>query len=187
MIGDLAFLHQSGLAEKIIKKAQQGCGIVGICGGYQILGDVIKDPYSIESDGEDVSGLGLLNIETTLAKEKTLTRKNGKHLPSGTAIHGYEIHHGLSSGISSPLLQFDDRTSCGSSHGQLPIWGSYLHGIFDADVFRRWYIDNLRQKRGLNRLEKVQAPYNLEHAFDTLADVVRENIDLNTGHYFSAM
>ena len=156
-----------------------GCGIVGICGGYQILGKIIRDPYGIESDNQVIQGLGLLNIETTLAKDKTLTRKSGKHLPSGTAVHGYEIHHGLSSGISSPLLHFDDDTTCGTCHGELHIWGSYLHGIFDADDFRRWYIDNLRQKIGLNRLNKIQAPYNLEHAFDTLADIVRENIDMD--------
>ncbi len=179
VIGDLTFLHRTGLAETIIKKAQLGCGIVGICGGYQILGKIIRDPHGIESDSKHIQGLGLLNIETTLAKEKTLTRKCGIHLPSGTGVHGYEIHHGLSSGISSPLLQFDDNTTCGTSHGEMHIWGSYLHGIFDADDFRRWYIDNLRQKIGLNRLDKIQAPYNLEHAFDALADIVRENIDMD--------
>jgi cobyric acid synthase CobQ/L-threonine-O-3-phosphate decarboxylase len=179
VIGDLTFLRRSGLAETIIKKAQLGCGIVGICGGYQILGKIIRDPHSIESDNGQIQGLGILDIETTLAKEKTLTRKSGRHLPSGAPVHGYEIHHGISNGITSPLLQFDDNTTCGTSHGELHIWGSYLHGIFDADDFRRWYIDNLRQKIGLSRLEKIQAPYNLERAFDTLADIVRENIDMD--------
>ena len=179
VIGDLTFLHTTGLAEIIKEKAQQGTEIVGICGGYQILGKTIKDPHCIESDGEEIQGLALLDIETMLAREKTLTRKQGKHLPSGTAVHGYEIHHGLSSGVTKPLLQFDDNTVCGTFHADYHIWGAYLHGIFDADVFRRWFIDNLRQKKGLDRLEKIQAPYNLEDAFDTLADTVRDNIDLD--------
>lgn len=178
VIGDLQFLQKTGLADKIKILAEKGCEIVGICGGYQILGKTIQDPYKIESDQDSVAALGLLPIETTLARDKTLTRQNGTHLPSGNHIYGYEIHHGLSSGITDPLLRFDDGNLCGRCHTRLPIWGAYLHGIFDADKFRRWFIDNLRESKALSRLETIVAPYNLEHAFDQLADVVRQGVDM---------
>ncbi|MDJ0624661.1 MAG: cobyric acid synthase [Desulfocapsaceae bacterium] len=178
VIGDLQFLQDTGLADRIKNLAENGSEIVGICGGYQILGKTIKDPYKIESDQDSVSALGLLAIETTLERDKTLTRQKGTHLPSGNNIHGYEIHHGLSSGITEPLLRFNNNDCCGTRHTRLPIWGAYLHGIFDADSFRRWFIDNLRQKNGLDRVESVVAPYNLEHAFDQLADTVRQSLDM---------
>ena len=178
VIGDLLFLQKSGLADKIVHLAENGCELVGVCGGYQILGKTIQDPLQIESDQGSISALGLLPIDTVLARDKTLTRKQGIHIPSGNHIHGYEIHHGLSSGITDSLLRFDDETFCGTHHSRLPIWGAYLHGIFDADHFRRWFIDNLREKKGLSRLDKIIAPYDLELAFDRLADTVRQGLDM---------
>lgn len=179
VIGDLLFLQQSGLDELVITMADKGVEIVGICGGYQILGKTINDPLQIESDQGSIAALGLLSIETVLARDKTLTRQKGIHILSGCDIHGYEIHHGISSGSGDPVLRFKNATSCGSSHGHLPIWGAYLHGIFDGDQFRRWFIDSLRQKKGLSRLEKVVAPYNLEDAFERLAETVRKNLDMD--------
>ncbi|MEE4241248.1 MAG: cobyric acid synthase [Desulfopila sp.] len=180
VMGDLEYLKDSGLGRVIEKFALSGCEIVGICGGYQILGKTVTDPYSIESDNGAKEGLGLLDIETALAAEKTLIRREGRHLLSNIAIHGYEIHHGLSGGSLTSLFQFTDGSTCGASHSSLPIWGAYLHGIFDSDMFRRWFIDNLREKAGMRRVEKIMAPYDLESAFDNLAAVVRKSIDIDT-------
>lgn len=179
VVGDLAFLQRTGLNDAIVKNAANGVEIVGICGGYQILGQTIHDPYRIESDARSVSALRLLPLDTTLARHKTLTRKTGRHLATGLDVHGYEIHHGLSSGVTTPLLTFDDGTNCGTSHESLAIWGAYLHGIFDADIFRRSFIDGLRKRKGLEGLGRIAAPYNLERAFDTLAEVVRKSIDMD--------
>jgi cobyric acid synthase CobQ len=179
VVGDLVFLQQTGLDDAIVQKAANGVEIVGICGGYQMLGQTIHDPYRIESDARSVSALRLVPVDTTLARHKTLTRKAGKHLPTGLDVHGYEIHHGLSSGVTKPLLKFDDGTNCGTCHDSLAIWGAYLHGIFDADIFRRSFIDKLRKRKGLEGLGRIAAPYNLERAFDTLADVVRKSIDMD--------
>ncbi|CAG0907997.1 unnamed protein product [Cyprideis torosa] len=177
VIGDLQFLKESGLAAKICD-LKDHAEIVGICGGYMMLGLRVADPHHIESEGGVYASLGLLDIETELAREKTLVRKEGMHSASGLNVHGYEIHHGISKGGGSPVLLFTDGSGCGAEHPVLPLWGSYLHGLFDSDTFRRWFIDKLRRKKGLAALGRVVAPYNLEMAFDTLADIVEESCDM---------
>ncbi|MFT5698604.1 MAG: adenosylcobyric acid synthase [Desulforhopalus sp.] len=182
VINDLEFLRQTGLLDLIIKQYEKGVEVVGICGGYQMLGQSIKDPDHMESSlyGETgVTGMGLLEMDTILAKEKNLTRKSGTHLRSGQEVFGYEIHHGVSTGSGNHVLQFSDQTTCGTSGKGAKIWGAYLHGIFDSDLFRRWFIDNLRVEKGLQPLGKVVAPYDLESSFDHLADVVRDAIDVS--------
>lgn len=180
VIGDLTYLRTSGLDKKIVKLAEQGVETVGICGGYQILGNTIRDPHAIESDIEQVEALGLIHIETHLARDKTLVRREGKHIASGHPVFGYEIHHGLSQVNQAPLFEYSDSSTCGAENQHLAIWGSYLHGIFDSDSFRRWFIDTLRERKGIGRLDRIVAPYNLEQAYDLLADTVRETVDLDT-------
>ncbi len=179
VIGDLAALRESAIADTVCALARSGCEIVGICGGYQMLGSKIEDPHFIESDRSQTDGLGLLEMTTVLEPVKSLTRQQGIHQPSGLEIHGYEIHHGLSSSGLEPLLRFVDNKVCGSMSENGRIWGSYLHGIFDADLFRRWFIDTLRKRKGLSPLKQIQASYDLEPAFDRLADIVRENVDMD--------
>lgn len=179
VIHDLKFLLQGGFVSKIEECIAAGGELIGICGGYQMLGTTIDDPYHIESTDGLIRGLGFLNMDTVIEKSKQLTRKKGTHSPSGQQIFGYEIHHGVSSLASKPLLHFDDGTSCGSNDRSGKIWGSYLHGVFDGDEFRRWYIDKLRAQAGLQPIGSILAPYNLEIAFDRLADCVRENINMD--------
>lgn len=180
VIHDLHFLLQGGFVPKIDACLASGGEVVGVCGGYQMLGTVIKDPHQIESADGQINGLGFLNMETVIEESKRLTRKRGTHLQSRTEIYGYEIHHGVSSLSSQPLLSFDDGTTCGTFDRSGKIWGSYLHGIFDCDEFRRWYIDRLRVQAGLLPVGVILAPYDLEIAFDRLADCVRENIDMDS-------
>ncbi len=129
-------------------------------------------------DGQ-LSGLGYLDMETVIELDKNLTRKSGVHQLSGKKIFGYEIHHGISSMAQIPVLRFDDGTFCGQMERSGKIWGCYLHGIFDSDEFRRWFIDRLRERAGLQPVGEILAPYNLEIAFDRLAACVRENIDMD--------
>lgn len=179
VIHDLLFLQSEGLDEAIIKNIRDGCETVGICGGYQMLGNTIRDPHQIESVTGEIQGLNCLNLTTVISKSKRLTRVNGVHKSSGARIFGYEIHHGVSTESGRPLFVFDDDSTCGTADETGKIWGCYLHGVFDSDEFRRWFIDGLRSKAGLQPIGKIIAPYDLETAFDRLADCVRDNLDID--------
>lgn len=182
VVHDLLFLSESGLLDGIRRQHEKGVEIIGICGGYQMLGKSIKDPHLMESSVSSergVAGMGLLSMETILEKEKYLTRKSGVHNRSGHEIFGYEIHHGVSTITENPVLQFSDNSACGTAGVGDKVWGAYLHGIFDSDSFRRWFIDTLRIEKGLHPLGKIVAPYDLETSFDRLADVVRDAIDVS--------
>jgi len=182
VIGDLGALRANGMAEKILRLAHSGrTEIVGICGGLQILGAEIADPFGIESvSGRSLPGLGLLPVRTTLAREKTLTRVTARHTGSGHTVQGYEIHHGLTDGGNvAPSIQREDGATIGfGAEGGLA-WGTYLHGIFDADGFRRWFIDRLRSRRGLAPLGRIAAVYDLEPAFERLAATVRRSLNMD--------
>lgn len=177
--GDLKTIEKRGLFQALTKLADQGCVIVGICGGYQMLGRKMSDPHNIETDNESIQGLGLLDIETVLHPEKTLRKQEGTHIRSGLTIFGYEIHHGITDARLNPVLRFDNGQTCGCQSMNGSIWGVYLHGIFDADLYRRWFIDDLREKKNLPKKAQVLAPYDLEKSLDELADVVRSCFDMN--------
>jgi cobyric acid synthase CobQ/L-threonine-O-3-phosphate decarboxylase len=181
VIEDLCYLQQTGLDRKIIDLAARGkTEVIGICGGFQILGRQIADPHGIESGGKTIAGLGLLPVVTILEKEKVLTRVNATHLPSGLPLQGYEIHHGQTDGANLiPVVQRQDGETIGGGVEGGSIWGTYLHGFFDADETRRWFIDQLRVKRGLPALEAVRAVYDLQPALDRLADTVRRSLRIN--------
>jgi cobyric acid synthase CobQ/L-threonine-O-3-phosphate decarboxylase len=181
VIGDLDYLRQSGLDRKIIAMSDAGrTEVVGICGGFQMLGQKIDDPYEIESKRLTLQGLGLLPITTMMAQEKTLERTEGTHLPSGLKIRGYEIHHGQTEGTPLiPLVIRKDGQIIGAGREEDRIWGTYLHGIFDADEFRRWFIDRLRVRRNLPAMGKVCAIYDLEPAYERLAEVVRRSLKMD--------
>ena len=151
VIGDLEYLRGNGIAAKIEALANNGnTEVIGICGGFQMIGSAIADPHGLESDRKAIPALGFLKLTTVLASEKTLTRVSADHLESGLAVHGYEIHHGQSeSSELGPLVKKQDGSFDGAISAEGKIWGTYLHGIFDADEFRRWFIDHLRRRRGL--------------------------------------
>jgi cobyric acid synthase CobQ len=181
VIGDLDYLRQSGLDRKIIALSGEGrTEIVGICGGFQMLGERIDDPYEIESKRLTLQGLGLLPIATVMAREKTLVRAEGIHLASGLKIRGYEIHHGHTEGTPLiPLVLRKDGQIIGAGREDARIWGTYLHGIFDADEFRRWFVDRMRVQRNLPVMGKVCAVYDLEPAYERLAEVVRRSLKMD--------
>jgi cobyric acid synthase CobQ/L-threonine-O-3-phosphate decarboxylase len=180
VIGDLKHLRQHGFDDAIHKLARNSkTEVVGVCGGYQMLGSAISDPHGIESAGQTTHGLALLPLSTVLEREKILRRVSAKHAPSGLTVHGYEIHHGQSGGDGlQPLVFRDDGEMIGASAPNSLVWGTYLHGLFDADEFRRWFLDRLRVRRGFSPLGKVCATYDLEPAFDRLAEVVRKSLNV---------
>jgi adenosylcobyric acid synthase len=176
----LPALAGRGLGARIVALAAAGTPVVGICGGLQILGREVRDPYGLEGPaGGAVSGLGLLPVSNVLEREKTLTRTEGRHAASGLTVRGYEIHHGRLSGEGwEPCIERADGETVGVASPEGTVWGTYLHGIFDDDEFRRWFVDSLRVRRGLAPIGRPVVVYDLEHAFDRLAEAVRGSIDL---------
>jgi cobyric acid synthase len=114
-----------------------------------------------------------------LALEKTLTRFTGVHRESGLPVFGYEIHHGVTeSGKLRPLLNNERGGIDGAISDDGKVWGAYVHGIFDADEFRRTFIDGLRVRRGLKPLGAILNQFNMEPALDRLAETVRVSLNM---------
>ncbi len=178
-IGDLEYLKNRGIDSKLRELADKGTEVVGICGGFQMLGGGISDPHGLESGGKAFEGLRFLDVTTLLAPEKTLTRVSGLHVESNLTVRGYEIHHGQSEcGATRPIVELERGGTDGAKSLDGRTWGTYLHGIFDADEFRRWFIDKLRKRRGLKPKGKVCSVYDLEPALDRLAESVRSSLEI---------
>jgi cobyric acid synthase CobQ/L-threonine-O-3-phosphate decarboxylase len=176
--GDLAALARAGFVEALHGYAAAGGILVGICGGYQMLGETIRDPHRLETNNEAVAGLGLLAGTSVLQSGKILRRRTGTHLLANLPVSGYEIHHGVTENHLKPVLSFPDGSKCGGSDDTGRIWGVYLHGLFDEDLFRRWFVDRLRLAKGLPAMNRVLAPYDLDKNLDELAATVRSCFSL---------
>lgn len=176
VISDMKFLNDSGLTQELKVHAGK-IPLIGICGGMQILGGRISDPHNIESGG-DISGLGLLPLTTVFAKKKTLQKTIATHKTSNLQVEGYEIHHGVTDfSHAQALTTRSDGVTVGV--GDDNIWGTYIHGVFDRDEFRRWFIDSLRVRNNLPKIEKVIYSYDLSSAFDRLADTLRDSLPID--------
>jgi cobyric acid synthase len=115
-----------------------------------------------------------------MAPEKTLVRTKARHTLSGLDVVGYEIHHGQTHANGcTPFLVADGGGIVGVSGDNPRVWGTYLHGVFDADAFRRWFIDRLRARRGWPPAEGDVASYDIEPALDRLAEVVRASLRID--------
>lgn len=181
VISDLKFLEKTGLGAKIQRMAKEGrCRIIGICGGYQILGSIVEDPLHVESDSLSHPGLGLLDVRTVLEKEKNLTQIKARHIKSGEIVEGYEIHHGVTfSNEKLRMIEVGGSGDSGSESRCGNISGVYMHDFFDSDRFRRWFINSLRIKKGLLPLDEIRAYESLvEKELDRLADIVRASVDI---------
>ena len=142
--GDLTQLRVQGWDIDIAAHVRRGGSVLGICGGYQMLGRVVRDPVGIEGPAGQTLGLGLLDVETVMTPDKRLTLTTATHLASGAPMRGYEIHIGETSGPGR-LRPFAEVAGAGegavSSDGR--IMGSYLHGMFAGDTFRRAFLAQL--------------------------------------------
>jgi cobyric acid synthase len=179
VMADAVYLHQHGWDVAVHAVTGRGVEIVGICGGYQLLGQKISDPHDLESSARSVAGLGLLSGYTTLEVDKTLRRAVARYLPTDHTVHGYEIHHGRTFGNADvPVLERDDGTVIGNSDRSGLIWGTYLHGLFDDDGFRRHFVNRARLRVGLAPIE-AGVSYDIEPAIQRFADAVRASVDVD--------
>jgi adenosylcobyric acid synthase len=185
-VKDLLYLKEKGLDKSLWRAYSKGVEIIGICGGYQILGRKLFDPYCVESECKEIDGIGLLNIETTFQKEKVTAQVNAEPIhtfPTSQVLKGYEIHMGVSSGDIGLFRierqgRFCENVIDGSINGNC--WGTYIHGIFENDSFRRAIINNIRKNKGLPLLDSsVKYLEIMDRAIDNLTHVVEENVDIN--------
>jgi adenosylcobyric acid synthase len=194
-IPDLEFLRASGFVRAIHDYHAAGGRVVGICGGYQMLGRRIADPDGVESEREEAEGLGLLDVETVLASCKQTHQAEGVPLPAAAAaglagleqVSGYEIHMGETTfgPLARPLLRLTRRSGRGISleEGAVSpdgrVWGSYLHGLFDDESTRRALLASLRGERIPSPFPAPRPP-SLEAELDRLADHLERHLDLAT-------
>jgi adenosylcobyric acid synthase len=188
-IADLIAIQKIGLAEQIRSYVAAGGTVLGICGGYQMLGKHLADPEGIEGQEGRYKGLEMLPIRTVITGTKIARQRQvtSNYPLAGLPVSGYEIHQGRTQpveperGSSDSLCKplFDD-TTLGMVDGNQAVWGTYLHGIFDNGPWRRAWLNRLRQQRGLKALPTGIANHreNREIVLDQIADVVGKNLDL---------
>ncbi|WP_076512383.1 cobyric acid synthase [Priestia flexa] len=176
---DAKYLYETGLAEAILTKKNK-VDIAGICGGYQILGEVISDPNEVESTQKSVKGLGLLPIETVMKTKKRTERVTGRAIlhDESYQIEGYEIHMGETTS-TKPTVHFAELNGIkeGAVFGR--VIGTYIHDVFQNDGFRRAYLNDIRQQKGLVPIKKTfNSRARKEGSFQKLAAHVRKAIDM---------
>lgn len=191
-IADLTYLWRSGLAEGIIQQTKSGTPLVGICGGFQMLGKEIRDPDGVESEEGSVAGLGLLDTITVFQPLKTTCQVRAKIRSNqglfeglqGEEVAGYEIHMGQTIGNhTSPLFLITKRAGgqAGYIDGVIAdgglTFGTYLHGLFDNTNFRHAFLSKLRQLKGLSLTPRPPIP-SRQQQYDSLADIVRRSLNL---------
>jgi adenosylcobyric acid synthase len=182
-LADLAWLRQSGLETLIKKHASNGNLVIGICGGYQMLGGKIRDEFNVEHGGTLI-GLELLNHTTTLNDEKITTKTTSKTCNisgdfaklSNVEVTGYEIHCGVTEHDEKALF---GNSALGCYKGN--VMGTYLHGIFENDKFRKIFIDLLFERKGISQQSVGILDYQQykETQYDLLADVIRNNLNMD--------
>lgn len=192
---DLLYLKHHGYADEIKELADRGTPVIGICGGYQMLGEKVCDPLHVESDKDEVTGLGLLPYITTMQGEKNTYQVefNCKNLPfldmnfSAENLKGYEIHIGetVLTGSAQSLFNIVRRSNApvdlqdGFINDKHHVFGTYCHGVFDNDHLRRAVINALRKRKGLLPLDvKFKYREYKEAEFDRLAAIVRKHFDM---------
>jgi adenosylcobyric acid synthase len=176
-VDDLAWLRRTGLAAALTARAAAGKPILGICGGYQMLGRRISD--TVESDAGVVEGLGLLDLDIEFADPKVLRRISGRSLPEGIPLHGYEIHHGrVRRSTDNAWLELDGAPE-GSVSGA--VWGTHLHGLLESDEFRRMWLRRIAVAAGRSGFvvaDDVSVAAIRSGQLDLLADLVEDHLDL---------
>jgi len=173
-IADLEFLRREGWDIDLLAHRRQGGHILGLCGGYQMLGRTIADPLGVEGRQDTVDGLGLLEVHTMLGETKRLVQASGIELSTGMPVNGYEMHIGSTTGpgLDRPMLRLTGGADgCVSHDGRVA--GCYLHGLFGSDPFRSAVLDGLGA--GSSELGYEQ---QVEDTLNELADHLEQNLDL---------
>ncbi|MBV9387497.1 MAG: cobyric acid synthase CobQ [Chroococcidiopsidaceae cyanobacterium CP_BM_ER_R8_30] len=187
-LSDLMVLQRTGMAEAIQHYATAGGTVLGICGGFQMLGQMIADPEGIEGEAGRLPGLGLLPIKTVITGQKVARQREvtSNYPQLGLPVTGFEIHQGRSRRVEMPAEEVDtclslfDDPYLGMVDNRLSVWGTYLHGLFDNGPWRRTWLNRLRQQRGLKSLPTGVANYReqREATLDSLATTIKAHLDL---------
>jgi adenosylcobyric acid synthase len=183
-IADLVILQKTGMAESIQNYAAAGGTVLGICGGFQMLGKMLADPEGIEGHEGRFKGLELLPLRTIITGQKVARQRlvTSNYPQIGLPVAGYEIHQGRTQVMDAEATHalFDD-PNLGLVDSNQSVWGTYLHGIFDNGPWRRSWLNHLRQQRGLKALPTGISNYReqREALLDSLADVVENYLDLS--------
>ena len=191
---DLLWMRENGLEAAVLKAAAAGCIVFGICGGYQMLGDTLSDPYYVEAGGK-IRGMGLLPMDTVFASQKTRTRVTGQFLPmpgtfaalSGVSLEGYEIHMGESvrkEGIlpATKLMvagnQPEEKKTEGAFHEN--VCGTYVHGVFDKEEVVETLIRILGERKGIDvsSMTGIDFAAFKETQYNILAAELRKHLDM---------
>ncbi|WP_319531955.1 cobyric acid synthase [uncultured Cohaesibacter sp.] len=175
-IADFEALKREGWDIDIKAHARKGGHVLGLCGGYQMLGKNIHDPLGVEGPaGSSTEGLGLLDIDTIMAGEKRTVRVKGTHIDSQCDMHGYEIHIGSSEGSdrSRPLFSIDGKDE-GARSANGHIMGSYIHGLFNQDSFRRAFFEAMGHQASSHSYDAM-----VDETLDQLAEHVAANLDVD--------
>jgi adenosylcobyric acid synthase len=190
-IADLVALQRTGLAEAIQNYAAAGGTVVGICGGFQMMGKLLADPEGLEGQEGRYKGLGLVPLKTVITGQKVARQRlvTSNYPQVGLPVGGYELHQGRShvmlegegNETESGFKPLFDDSNLGVVDATQSIWGTYLHGIFDNGPWRRAWLNRLRQQRGLKSLPTGVPNYRdqREAMLDSLADVVENYLDLS--------
>ncbi len=173
--GDLAFFRAQGWDIDLAAHVRRGGHVLGVCGGYQMLGKEIHDPDGIEGPAGSHIGLGLLDVITVMQPEKRLAEVFGHYLPTGDQIRGYEIHIGNTTGpdCTRAWLEIDGNRE-GASSPDRRILGCYIHGIFSADAFRAAYLASLGATSA-----RFSYDVQIDRVLDALADHIETHMDLD--------
>lgn len=185
-VADLILLQKSGMAAAIQDYAASGGTVLGICGGFQMLGQTVADPEGVEGQSGRYQGLNLLPVRTVITGQKIARQRqvSSNYPQMGLPVNGFEIHQGRSrieqntdKSVCQPL--FDD-VNLGLVDNCQSVWGTYLHGIFDNGPWRRAWLNRLRQQRGLKSLPTGVANYRdqREHILDSLVTQIEVHLDL---------
>ncbi|SEI73693.1 adenosylcobyric acid synthase (glutamine-hydrolysing) [Cribrihabitans marinus] len=173
-LGDLAYFRSQGWDIDLYAHVRRGGHVLGLCGGYQMLGRTIADPDGVDGSPGTAEGLGLLDVHTVMAGDKQVTEREATALPGGEPVRGYEIHMGRTHGpdCDRAWLHIDDRPE-GAASANGRVKGSYLHGLFTADAFRARYLEELGARSDLAYDDGV------EQVLDSLADHLERHMDLD--------
>jgi adenosylcobyric acid synthase len=175
-IPDLVFLREQGWDIDLAAHLRRGGHVLGICGGFQMLGTRLDDPAGTEGAPGAVDGLGLLDIETVLDGPKTLVEVTGLHSASGAPVRGYEMHIGQTSGaaLTSPLLELEGRAE-GAVSADGRVSGCYVHGMFSSDTFRHAFLSVIKDRANSG----IAYEDGVESTLDALADHLEACLDLD--------
>ncbi|WP_280749270.1 cobyric acid synthase [Parabacteroides sp. PF5-9] len=179
-LADLQYLRANGLAEAVVKAYKNGKKVIGICGGYQMMGAILEDPQQMEGNIPIVSGLGLLPQRTVIGSEKTTVQSKFHFLPVDTdkICSGYEIHMGETTPLNEVEISPVNRLTNGKSDGcylNNRCWGTYMHGIFDNPIVRDHLVEGLDDNHSKNDFDYASFK---EEQYSRLAALVRSHVDM---------